>query len=68
MPSKHNKFGINMQWDTSGHERFRTITRTYFRGVSGIFIVYNATNEVCTVLYNSIIIIVCYKEKITLNT
>ena len=26
-------------WDTAGQERFRTITHTYFRGASGIFLV-----------------------------
>jgi Ras-related protein Rab-8A len=32
-------------WDTSGHERFRTITVAYFRGANGILLVYDVTNE-----------------------
>jgi small GTP-binding protein len=27
-------------WDTAGQERFRTLTDTYFKGASGIIIVY----------------------------
>lgn len=27
-------------WDTAGQERFRTLTETYFKGASGIVIVY----------------------------
>jgi small GTP-binding protein len=35
---------IKMQiWDTAGHERFATITRSYFMGVAGCVIVYDAT-------------------------
>ena len=32
-------------WDTAGAERFRTITTAYYRGTSGIFLVYDITNE-----------------------
>ncbi|KAF0554651.1 ras-domain-containing protein [Gigaspora margarita] len=32
-------------WDTSGQERFRTITTAYFRGIMGIALVYDVTNE-----------------------
>ena len=34
-----------LQWDTSGSERFRTITTAYYRGCMGIFLVYDAQNE-----------------------
>jgi len=32
-------------WDTAGQERFRVITSSYYRGVHGIIIVYDVTNE-----------------------
>ncbi len=32
-------------WDTAGQERFRAITSTYYRGSSGIMLVYDITNE-----------------------
>lgn len=33
-------------WDTTGQERFRTITSSYYRGAHGIFIVYDITDKV----------------------
>lgn len=30
-------------WDTSGQEKFRTITHSYYRGALGIFVVYDIT-------------------------
>ncbi|XP_071941678.1 uncharacterized protein [Antedon mediterranea] len=40
--------GTRMQlqiWDTAGQERFRTLTSTYYRGASGIILMYDVTNE-----------------------
>ncbi len=36
----------DLQWDTSGQERFRTITTAYYRGSHGIFLVYDTLNKV----------------------
>lgn len=37
---------IDLQiWDTSGEERFKTITKQYYRDASGILIVFDVTNE-----------------------
>lgn len=32
-------------WDTAGQERFHTITNSYYRGASGIVLVYDITSE-----------------------
>ncbi|KAJ5070770.1 ras-related protein rabd2a-like [Anaeramoeba ignava] len=32
-------------WDPSGSERFRTITRGYYRGAHGIILIYDVTNQ-----------------------
>ena len=39
------------KWDTAGQERFRTITNAYYRGASGIILVYDITNEVIKIYY-----------------
>merc|ERR1712032_1198944 len=31
-------------WDTAGQDRFRSITRNYFRGSNGIMLVFNVAN------------------------
>lgn len=37
---------IDLQiWDTSGEERFKTITKQYYRDASGILIIFDVTNE-----------------------
>jgi small GTP-binding protein len=37
--SKESKVKLQL-WDTSGQERFRTITRSYYRGCSAVFLVF----------------------------
>ena len=37
---------ICIQWDSAGQERFRSITRAYYRGVNGIMIFYDVTDQV----------------------
>ncbi|XAR65811.1 Small monomeric GTPase [Bertholletia excelsa] len=32
-------------WDTAGHERFRTLTSSYYRGAQGIILVYDITRR-----------------------
>ena len=32
-------------WDTAGQEAFKSITRSYYRGASGIVLVYNITDR-----------------------
>jgi len=31
-------------WDTAGQERFRALTRSYYRGCSGVFLVFDTTS------------------------
>src|SRR3990167_8943734 len=32
-------------WDTAGQDRFRTITRAYYRGAHGVIFVYDSSNR-----------------------
>ena len=32
-------------WDTAGSEEFRSLTRSYYRAVAGILLIYDVTNE-----------------------
>jgi len=32
-------------WDTAGQERFHSLSRTYFRGVHGVFVCFDITNR-----------------------
>ena len=42
--TKNEKLMIQL-WDTAGQEKFKTITRTYFKGAHGAIIVYDITNR-----------------------
>ena len=41
-----DKYNINLQiWDTAGEERFRSITKSFFRNTNGIIFVYDITSR-----------------------
>ena len=42
----HGNIMSLLQWDSAGQERFRSITRAYYRGVNGIMIFYDVTDQV----------------------
>ena len=42
----YKNFKIKLQiWDTSGEERFRSITKSFYRNADGLFLLYDLTNE-----------------------
>lgn len=42
----NNSVGVKLQlWDTGGQERFRSITRSYYRNCAGCIIVYDISNR-----------------------
>ena len=43
---KKDKFSLKLQiWDTSGQERFKSLTQNYFRDADGLLYVFDVTNE-----------------------
>lgn len=44
IPSDGTRIQLQL-WDTAGHERFRSISRSYFRGSVGAILVYDVTNR-----------------------
>ena len=41
-----NDIPVKLQiWDTAGHERFRSITKSYYRGSNGVIIAFDLSNE-----------------------
>lgn len=44
LPLDGNKVKLQI-WDTAGHERFRTITSSYYRGAHALMIVFDITDK-----------------------
>ena len=43
---EYNKFKIKLQiWDTSGEEKFRTITKNFYRNADGLLVVFDLTKK-----------------------
>ena len=43
---KTDKFNVKLQiWDSAGQERFKSITKSFFRNTNGILFVYDITNR-----------------------
>jgi len=44
--NKNKKLKLKLQiWDTAGQEKFRSITKAYYRGADGLLIVYDITEK-----------------------
>ena len=43
---KFNEYNVKLNvWDTSGQERFKSLTQTFFKGAQGVLIVYDITDS-----------------------
>ena len=44
---EYKNFNIKLQiWDTSGEERYRSITKNFYRNADGLFVVFDLTRKV----------------------
>lgn len=45
---------LSVGWDTAGSEKFRSITRSYYRGAAGCLLVYDVTNRASACFFRCI--------------